>query len=59
LSTRSSTLVNARDLHETPVRTATLKDPLTINLYADAWTSDEILYALFFGLVCGICGRIA
>jgi sensor c-di-GMP phosphodiesterase-like protein len=29
--------------------------PLTINLYADAWTSDEILYALFFGLVCGIC----
>jgi sensor c-di-GMP phosphodiesterase-like protein len=28
--------------------------PLTINLYADAWTSDEMLYALFFGLVCGI-----
>jgi len=56
LSTRSSTLVNASDLHEIPVRTATLKGiPLTINLYADAWTSDEILYALFFGLVCGIC----
>ncbi|HAS1559778.1 cyclic di-GMP phosphodiesterase [Enterobacter asburiae] len=56
LSTRSSTLILAHDLHETPARTATLKDvPLTINLYADAWTSDEILYALFFGLVCGIC----
>ncbi|MEP9243653.1 CSS-motif domain-containing protein, partial [Enterobacter hormaechei] len=51
LSTQSGTLVNAQDLHETPTRTATLKDvPLTINLYADAWTSDEILYALFFGL---------
>lgn len=55
LTTMSSSLVNANDLHEVPTRTATLKDvPLTINLYADAWTSDEILYALFFGLVCGI-----
>ncbi|WP_370968286.1 cyclic di-GMP phosphodiesterase [Enterobacter wuhouensis] len=55
LSTMSSNLIGANDLHEVPARTATLKDvPLTINLYADAWTSDEILYALFFGLVCGI-----
>lgn len=55
LSTASSALVKAKDLHETPARTATLKDvPLTINLYAEEWTTDEILYALFFGLVCGI-----
>ena len=55
LSTTSSALVKAKDLHEKPARTATLKDvPLTINLYAEEWTTDEILYALFFGLVCGI-----
>lgn len=55
LTTMSSKLVKARDLDEAPSRIATLKNvPLTIKLYADAWTSDEILYALFFGLVCGI-----
>jgi EAL domain-containing protein (putative c-di-GMP-specific phosphodiesterase class I) len=55
LSTRSATLVKAQDLHETPARTATLKEvPLTIKLYAEEWTSDEILFAVFFGLVCGI-----
>lgn len=55
LSTMSSTLVRAKDLHEVPERTATLKAvPLTVNLYAEKWTSDEILFALFFGLVCGI-----
>ncbi|HCL6945150.1 TPA: cyclic di-GMP phosphodiesterase [Enterobacter cloacae] len=55
LSTMSSTLIRAQDLHAVPERTATLKAvPLTIKLYAEKWTSDEILYALFFGLVCGI-----
>lgn len=55
LSTASSTLVRARDLHQTPARTATLTEvPLTIKLYAREWTSDEILFALFFGLLCGI-----
>lgn len=55
LSTMSSDLVSVQDLHGTPARTATLKDvPLTIKLYAESWTSDEILFALFFGLVCGI-----
>ncbi|HDR2890590.1 TPA: cyclic di-GMP phosphodiesterase [Enterobacter asburiae] len=55
LSTMSGSLVNARDLHQPPARTATLKDfPLTINLYAEQWTMDELLFALFFGLVCGI-----
>lgn len=55
LSTMSSTLVKAEDLHEHAARTATLKDiPLTIKIYAEAWTSEEILFALFFGLVCGI-----
>lgn len=55
LSTMSGSLLNAHDLHEIPARTATLKDvPLTINLYAEQWTTDELLFALFFGLVCGI-----
>lgn len=55
LSTLSSTLVRTHDLQETAARTVTLKDvPLTIKLYAEAWTSDEILFALFFGLLCGI-----
>ncbi|EMR0501366.1 cyclic di-GMP phosphodiesterase [Enterobacter kobei] len=55
LSTASSTLVRASDLHQTPARTATLTEvPLTIKLYAREWTSDEILFALFFGLLCGI-----
>jgi EAL domain-containing protein (putative c-di-GMP-specific phosphodiesterase class I) len=55
LSTMSSTLVKAEELEKPPVRAAALKEvPLTIKLYADAWTSDEILFALFFGLVCGI-----
>ncbi|HDX4048409.1 TPA: cyclic di-GMP phosphodiesterase [Enterobacter soli] len=55
LSTMSGSLLKANDLHEPPSRTATLKDfPLTINLYAEQWTTDELLFALFFGLVCGI-----
>jgi EAL domain-containing protein (putative c-di-GMP-specific phosphodiesterase class I) len=55
LSTMSGSLLKAHDLHEPPARTATLKDfPLTINLYAEQWTTDELLFALFFGLVCGI-----
>ncbi|MGR5946287.1 cyclic di-GMP phosphodiesterase [Enterobacter sp. C4G1] len=55
LSTMSGSLLKARDLREPPTRTATLKDfPLTINLYAEQWTTDELLFALFFGLVCGI-----
>ncbi|HGG8824573.1 TPA: cyclic di-GMP phosphodiesterase [Enterobacter kobei] len=55
LSTASSTLVRASDLHQTPARTATLTEvPLTIKLYTREWTSDEILFALFFGLLCGI-----
>lgn len=55
LSTMSSALVNVRDLPVMSARTATLKDvPLTLKLYAKAWTSEEMLYALFFGLVCGI-----
>ena len=46
LSTASSTLVRARDLHQTPARIATLTEvPLTIKLYAREWTSDEILFA--------------
>jgi len=55
LSTESGRLVNIHDLHETATRSATLKDvPMTINLYAQEWTTDEILFALFFGLICGI-----
>ncbi|HDR2753288.1 TPA: cyclic di-GMP phosphodiesterase [Enterobacter asburiae] len=55
LSTMSGSLLKAHDLREPPSRTATLKDfPLTINLYAEQWTTDELLFALFFGLVCGI-----
>lgn len=55
LSTMSGSLLNAHDLREIPARTATLKHvPLTINLYAEQWTTDELLFALFFGLVCGI-----
>jgi sensor c-di-GMP phosphodiesterase-like protein len=50
LSTMSGSLLNAHDLHEIPARTATLKDvPLTINLYAEQWTTDELLFALFLG----------
>lgn len=59
LSTHSGTLVPARDLPDIPVRTATLKNvPLTIHVYAEAWTTDEVLYALFFGLVCGIAAGL-
>jgi len=55
LSTDSNRLVNIHDLHETATRSTTLKDvPLTINLYGQKWTSDEILFALFFGLISGI-----
>lgn len=55
LLTSSGQLVSVSDLHETPVRAATLKSvPLTLKLYADRWTTDEILFALFFGLICGI-----
>jgi len=55
LTTLSRTLVNAQDLHEKPARSATLSHvPLTINLYAETWTKDELLLALLFGLVCGI-----
>lgn len=55
LSTRSGSLVNAQDLPDAPTRTASLKEvPLTIRLYAEPWTSDELLFALLFGLVCGI-----
>ncbi|MDR2264561.1 MAG: cyclic di-GMP phosphodiesterase [Enterobacter asburiae] len=55
LSTMSGSLLKAHDLRESPTRTTTLKDfPLTINLYAEQWTTDELLFALFFGLVCGI-----
>lgn len=32
--------------------------PLTIHVYAEAWTTDEVLYALFFGLVCGIAAGL-
>ena len=55
LSTTSSIIVKANDLHDKPARTATLTEvPLTIKLYAREWTSEEILFALFFGLLCGI-----
>ncbi|MDY1036141.1 cyclic di-GMP phosphodiesterase [Lelliottia sp. CFBP8978] len=55
LSTSSGRLVHVNDLHETAIRSTTLNDlPLTINLYAKAWTTEEILFALFFGLICGI-----
>jgi len=55
LTTMSGALIKAQDLHEKPARTATLRGvPLTIKLYAEAWTTDELLFALFFGLVCGI-----
>ena len=55
LSTTSSIIVKASDLHDKPARTATLTEvPLTIKLYAREWTSEEILFALFFGLLCGI-----
>lgn len=55
LSTMSPTLVSVNDLHEKPARIAALEDvPLTINLYGETWTANELLYALFFGLVCGI-----
>src|SRR5690606_21091278 len=54
LTTMSGALIKAQDLHEKPARTATLRGvPLTIKLYAEAWTTDELLFALFFGLVCG------
>ncbi len=55
LSTASGRLINVNDLHENPIRSATLKEvPLTINLYAQEWTPYEILFALLFGLICGI-----
>lgn len=42
-------------MHETAIRTAMLKTvPLTIKVYAQKWTPYEILFALLFGLICGI-----
>lgn len=49
LSTQSGMLIQARDLPDVPARSATLKNiPLTVNVYAQAWTTDELLYAVFF-----------
>ena len=55
LTTSSTHLVSVSELHASPVRTTVLDDfPLTINLYADAWTLNDLLFALFFGVICGI-----
>lgn len=55
LSTSSGHLLSVSTMHETAIRSATLKDvPLTIKLYAESWTTYEILFALLFGLICGI-----
>lgn len=55
LSTMSGGLQSAKDLRGKPVRSTALKHvPLTLNLYAEKWTVAEVLFALFFGLLCGI-----
>ncbi|VFS44447.1 diguanylate phosphodiesterase [Enterobacter cancerogenus] len=59
LSTMSPNLVNAHDLNQHPARTATLKAvPITIKMYAQAWTTDEMLFALFFRPGLRDCGRL-
>lgn len=54
-TTLSDTLVSLDQLPRPVARTATLKRvPVTIQIYAESWTREELLYAIFFGLVCGI-----
>lgn len=55
LSTFSSHLISIDEMEGEPVRIASVKDtPLTIRLYAEDWTWDDLWYALLLGAMSGI-----
>lgn len=55
LSTGSDHLLKASELTEHPARTTKLDNlPLTINLYAESWKAESLLFALLFGMISGI-----
>jgi hypothetical protein len=58
LSTMSGSLLKAHDLREPFPHRHTERFSLTINLYAEQWTTDELLFALFWAGV-RYCGWVA
>ena len=59
LSTFSSHLMTVKELSGTPSRQATIKGlPLKIQLYADSWTYNDVVYALLLGSMSGIIAAL-
>lgn len=53
-STHSTRLIHTKDLDDRPLRSSQIKGlPLTINLYGDIWSAEDLIFALLFGLLCG------
>lgn len=53
-STYSDSLIRTADLQGQPLRSSQVKGlPLVINLYAESWTMEDLVFALLFGLMCG------
>jgi EAL domain-containing protein (putative c-di-GMP-specific phosphodiesterase class I) len=54
-STYSDHLLHTSELTTPPVRTTSISDlPMKINLYAEAWTPEDLQFAILFGVICGI-----
>ncbi|ALR77421.1 cyclic di-GMP phosphodiesterase [[Enterobacter] lignolyticus] len=55
ISTYSTRPVDVKTLRTSPVRSAQVSGiPLTLNVYGDEWSIDNIQYALLLGAVCGL-----
>ena len=53
-STYSNRITHVSELKERPARSSKIEGlPLTVNLYAESWTMEDLVFALLFGLLCG------
>lgn len=59
ISTFSPQPIALNTLTNPPVRTATLESvPLTINLYGDSWSTENLEFSLLMGVMCGLLSGI-
>lgn len=58
-STYADHLLHTNELTTPPIRSTRIEElPLQINLYAEAWTREDLLFALLFGVICGISSAV-